>query len=74
MLLADGLELSERWATRRPEELTPEEFLDLTSELYGPATLDSEAVGVPVWRASLKGTASILPDNVEILEDVDDPN
>lgn len=73
MLLGDGLELSERWATRRPEELTPEEFIELTTELYGPAaTADSEAARVPIWRAPLKGAASIPSNHLDDLEEEED--
>ena len=37
-------ELPEKWATKRPEQLTPEEFVDLTLAIYGktPAELTSE--------------------------------
>ena len=37
-------ELPEKWATKRPEQLTPEEFVDLTLAIYGvkPAELSSE--------------------------------
>ena len=33
----DGLQLPERWAQLRPEQLKPEQFLSLTKDLYGPA-------------------------------------
>ena len=73
MLLGDGLELSERWATRRPEELTPEEFLELTTELYGPATDDTDTARVPIWRTPLKGNTPISPgDDDDDLGDEDD--
>ena len=49
--------LPEKWATRRPEELTPEEFIDITSELYGPADND-EDISSPVWRVSMKSIIS----------------
>lgn len=30
-----GKDLPEKWATRRPEELRPPDFLELTADLYG---------------------------------------
>jgi hypothetical protein len=35
LLAADNLTLDPKWFTRRPEELRPSEFIDLTLELYG---------------------------------------
>mmetsp|Transcript_22642 Transcript_22642/g.33099 ORF Transcript_22642/g.33099 Transcript_22642/m.33099 type:complete len:339 (+) Transcript_22642:164-1180(+) len=35
MIQQDGLSLPPRWATLRPEELRPVEFLELTADLYG---------------------------------------
>ena len=35
LLKRDGLELSSKWAEKRPEQLTPVEFVHLTVELYG---------------------------------------
>lgn len=52
MLLEDGLKLGDRWATLRPEQLKPEQFLVLTKELYG-ANLDTAAdfsQEKPTWR------------------------
>ena len=39
----DGLELPERWAQLRPEQLKPEQFLSLTKDLYGPAAPPPDA-------------------------------
>lgn len=35
LLAEDGLVLPEKWLLRRPQELTPGEFLQLTADLYG---------------------------------------
>mmetsp|Transcript_17043 Transcript_17043/g.32083 ORF Transcript_17043/g.32083 Transcript_17043/m.32083 type:complete len:327 (+) Transcript_17043:173-1153(+) len=35
LLLEDGLVLPDKWLLRRPQELTPGEFLQLTADLYG---------------------------------------
>ncbi|KAA8494275.1 Ribosomal RNA small subunit methyltransferase A [Porphyridium purpureum] len=43
-------ELSERWASRRPQELDPEEFIDLTYDLFGPVSPDGDTNMTGVWR------------------------
>ena len=35
LLLSEALVLPARWATKRPEELRPEEFIQLTIDVYG---------------------------------------
>jgi len=35
LLLSEALVLPDRWATKRPEELRPEEFIQLTIDVYG---------------------------------------
>jgi hypothetical protein len=35
MLLREEMTLHPKWGAKRPEEMRPEEFIDLTSELYG---------------------------------------
>jgi hypothetical protein len=34
LLQQENLELQEHWSTKRPEELTPKEFLQIARELY----------------------------------------
>ena len=34
LLTQEGLEIPEKWAERRPEQLTPSDFLDLTRDLF----------------------------------------
>jgi hypothetical protein len=36
--------LPAKWATRRPEELRPPDFLELTADLYGETSLPTTAV------------------------------
>lgn len=65
MMQRDGLSMPEKWSRKRPEELSPSDFLDLTADLYGllPAKLDVAAVsefysGEPVWRVALFGDSA----------------
>ena len=46
----NGKPCPDEFATKRPEELKPEEFLELTAEIFGrdPETPDSS--GEAVWR------------------------
>lgn len=37
LLLAEGLVLPDRWATLRPEQLKPVDFIQLTADLFGEA-------------------------------------
>ena len=60
LIKAEGLELHEKWATRRPEELTPSEFIDLTLELYGERNEGEEVMEgtefqteAAVWRVKI---------------------
>jgi len=51
LLQAEGLVLPEKWATLRPEQLTPPQFIDLTADLFG------EAAGGR-WREAASASAS----------------
>ena len=35
LLVTDKLTLPSKWATLRPQELTPPQFIELTADLYG---------------------------------------
>lgn len=48
--ILQGKQLPDEWATRRPEELMPQEFIALTSFIFGPAGDDEPNSGTPVWR------------------------
>jgi 16S rRNA (adenine1518-N6/adenine1519-N6)-dimethyltransferase len=50
-LLKPGQELPEAFATRRPEHLSPLEFVALTKFLYGDS--DEVPLGTPVWRGGV---------------------
>lgn len=39
LLLRDELTLHPKWGSKRPEELRPEDFIDITAELYGEIPL-----------------------------------
>lgn len=52
-VFAQTQELSEDWASKRPEELSPGQFVELTRLLYGPKDGDIDAMAVlgnKVWR------------------------
>ena len=57
LLLRDGLVIPDKWATMRPEQLQPVDFVHLTTDLYGEATeaerASERAALAPVWRKSL---------------------
>jgi hypothetical protein len=60
LMLTDGLVLGEKWATKRPEELSPSDFIELVLELYGPVDMGKDGVtdvmymsGAPVWRVPI---------------------
>ncbi|GAB0488928.1 hypothetical protein MMPV_000141 [Pyropia vietnamensis] len=42
--LTGGAPLGDRWASRRPEELTPSEFVELAAELYGEGGVAAAAM------------------------------
>lgn len=48
--ILQGKQLPEEWATRRPEELMPQEFLSLTSFIFGPDGDHEPTSGTPIWR------------------------
>lgn len=35
LIVQEGLHIPDKWATKRPEELRPEQFIDLTFDLFG---------------------------------------
>ena len=47
--------LSEKWATKRPEELSPQEFVQLTRELFGNRANPNEDMLRKVWRHQRHG-------------------
>ena len=51
-----GIVLPEELGTRRPESLTPHEFVDLTKLIFGEGTTPE---GVAVWRGKLDDLARI---------------
>ncbi len=73
----DEVPLPPRWHMRRPEELRPEEFLELTADLYGeippsqrlrpnihPLPLTREAYETPrVWRHP---SQNVFSDDIEL--------
>ena len=55
----EGLQVPEEWALKRPEELAPEQFVELTKAMYGERIANVNRVEgtepiVPVWRPRLK--------------------
>ena len=61
LLKEHGIEaLPEQWATRRPEELKPAEFITLTTDLFGTvdahvtATASTVGVNQYIWRKAPK--------------------
>jgi len=52
-------QLPEDWATKRPEELTSGQFVELTRLFFGPANPTAEelqaSLGVKVWRKMKHG-------------------
>jgi 16S rRNA A1518/A1519 N6-dimethyltransferase RsmA/KsgA/DIM1 with predicted DNA glycosylase/AP lyase activity len=51
---ASRQQLPDDWATKRPEELSPGQFVELTRLFFGPATYNegdkTETLGVKIWR------------------------
>lgn len=51
---ASKQQLPEDWATKRPEELTPGQFVELTRIFFGPSEYhvsdETQPLGVKVWR------------------------
>jgi 16S rRNA (adenine1518-N6/adenine1519-N6)-dimethyltransferase len=50
--------LSDEWATRRPEELEPHEFVELTRLLFGPAKGGAAAAGAAGAAGAAAGGGS----------------
>ena len=44
-VVASNQKLPDDWSTRRPEELTPGQFVEITRMLYGPAAVDVDEEG-----------------------------
>ena len=73
LIKAEGLELQEKWATRRPEELTPSEFIDLTLELYGEKKKEKGGekedvefqTEAPVWRVKINKQEAEIMGNLD---------
>lgn len=51
----------EEWASKRPEELSPEQFVELTRLMYGDKVEknDDDTSITPVWRSQVKATSLI---------------
>ena len=47
--------LKEKWATKRPEELSPQDFVELTRELFGNRANPKEDMQRKVWRHQRHG-------------------
>ncbi|CAM9468264.1 unnamed protein product, partial [Heterosigma akashiwo] len=45
--IGGGFTLPEEWATKRPQQLTPEEFVELTKLLYGE---EEDKIAEKAWR------------------------
>ena len=54
-------ELPEKWATKRPEQLTPEQFVELTMDIYGPLNQPAENKSVTESTLSTKKINSSGP-------------
>lgn len=76
LLLREQLQLNSKWASKRPEELRPEEFIDITAELYGevpaaerfpaykPLLTRDDYATKRVWRYPSK---NIHPENEDVV-------
>jgi hypothetical protein len=58
LIIQDGLVLPDKWLLRRPQELAPAEFLELTADLYGTHSGDEYS-----GRVSECGSGSV-PQNI----------
>ena len=69
LLLTEGVVLPERWATLRPEQLRPVDFIQLTADLFGEAPAPPPSAGGAVgskesyesraiWRKALFGESN----------------
>lgn len=47
--------LNEKWATKRPEELSPQDFVELTRELFGSRANPKDDMQRKVWRHQRHG-------------------
>jgi hypothetical protein len=48
--ILNGKPCPEEFATKRPEELKPEEFLELTAAIFGREEESPDSSGEAVWR------------------------
>lgn len=51
-------DLSEKWATRRPEQLTPLEFIELTTEIYGEVSETDDDLELNLATTTESGKSS----------------
>ena len=50
--ILNGVVLPDKYATKRPEELAPQDFLDLTGVIFGFEPETADDAGAPIWRSS----------------------
>jgi hypothetical protein len=65
LLASDNVLLPEHWRTKRPEELTPSEFIDLTIAMYGEAESNGMMDREPIWRVPLNKGDKLFVDDDE---------
>jgi 16S rRNA A1518/A1519 N6-dimethyltransferase RsmA/KsgA/DIM1 with predicted DNA glycosylase/AP lyase activity len=62
LALLEGLQISDKWATKRPEELRPEQFIDLTLDLFGgsfaPTLPPTTTTTTTTTRTTITNTAT----------------
>ncbi len=56
---AEGLVLPQKWTTLRPEQLRPEEFLELTADMYGTVDSPDEAATAAASPTTAIGSRGI---------------
>jgi hypothetical protein len=76
LLRQENIEMPEKWATLRPEQLKPADFIDLTADLFGEAgakaapsgsasggaeSAKDEYVTRAIWRKALFGNSASAP-------------
>jgi len=63
------VKIPEHWATKRPEELQPAEFITLTADLFGTVAVSARAVG-----EDGKEEAAAVPKNAYVWRKMADPS
>lgn len=62
LLATEGITIPDKWATMRPEQLQPIEFVHLTADLFGEASEEERvaerAALAPIWRKALLAEAA----------------